>query len=240
MTANHTDNVGAAPHPSFLALDRAYLGQASPEVTTHLRDCEVCRSYVEAPVGAISTTNVAVLRGAVDRQARGRRASVWTALSFAAAFACGVAVLVTARTREPASDAYVGSKGFRSVWIYVNRGSTTELWDGKRPFQPRDRLRLKVDPGEYQHLAVYHVDESQQPTLLFTGPLTPGQNSTLPEAWELDDSPAPERLVVVFSQTPLGPEFRGFESGQATPGIAILPFDLPKGDPGGDSGVPSP
>jgi hypothetical protein len=240
MTASDIDEVGAASHPSFLALDRAYLGQASLEVTAHLRGCDACRSYVEAPVSASSSGNVALLREAVAGRERARRTRAWAAISFAAALACGFAVLVTAQLREPTEDLYVGAKGFRSVWIYVNRGSSTELWDGKKPFSPGDRLRLKVDPGEYRHLTVYHLVESEQPTLLFSGPLTPGQNSTLPEAWELDDAKASERLVVVFSQTPVGSEFRGWEKGEATPGVAILPFDLPKGAPGRDSGVTSP
>lgn len=38
---------------------------------------------------------------------------------------------------------YVRAKGFASVWIYVNRGASTELWDGKRPIAA-DRLRVKL------------------------------------------------------------------------------------------------
>ena len=130
------------------------------------------------------------------------------------------------------TDIYVGAKGFRSVWIYVKRGTETLLWDGKRRLLPGDRLRLKVDPGSYQRVAVYAGSAS--PTLLYSGKLTPGQNLTLPDAWEIDDSLNDEQLFVVFSEGPVEPVWNEWRLGRVPPGVAVLPFTLPKA--GSDAG----
>jgi hypothetical protein len=135
----------------------------------------------------------------------------------------------------------VGAKGFRSVWIYVKRGVETRLWDGKQPLLVGDRVRLKVDPGRYRHLAVYAKSEEQTPVLLFSGPLSPGENATLPDAWEIDDSPVAERLFVVFSAEPAQPDWQAWSRGDVPRGVEVLPFVLPKAGPAGtDAGAREP
>jgi len=224
-------------HPSFLALDRAHLGAASPTVLAHLADCEVCRSYVDCPERAPLTSIFTALERAIADQRRSRARWLWPAASVAAA--AGALLLVLAHRVPEATrdtDPYVGSKGFRSVWIYLKRGTETTLWDGKRLLLPGDRLRLKVDPGSYHRLAVYSGGPS--PTLLYAAKLTPGRNLTLPEAWEIDDSPIDEQLFVVFSEAPVEPEWSSWRLGHVPPGVALLPFRLPKA--GSDAGSFSP
>jgi len=223
----------AALHPSFLALDRAHLGAASPAVSAHLAGCEVCRSYVESPVDALDAPDFVALKQAIERRHKPRARWLWAGASLAAA-ACALLLVVTHRSPDArlGADPYVGAKGFRSVWIYVKRGTETLLWDGKHRLLPGDRLRLKVDPGSYHRVAVYSGGPS--PTLLFSGKLTPGQNLTLPEAWEIDDSPTDEQLFVVFSDGPVEPDWNDWRLGRVPRGIAVLPFTLPKA--GSDAG----
>jgi hypothetical protein len=50
--------------------------------------------------------------------------------------------------------------------------------------------------------------------LLYEGALSPGQNLTLPEAWEIDESPAAEQLFVVFSEAPTKPDWDEWRKGK--------------------------
>jgi hypothetical protein len=215
-----------ALHPSFLALDRAHLGLASPAILAHLSSCEACRNYVESPSSAASASGFSALQRAIERQNQPSK-WLWAAASLAAA-ACALLLVVTHRSPDarPGADVYVGTKGFRSVWIYVKRGAETVLWDGKRPLSPGDHLRMKVDPGNYHQLAVYSLGQS--PTLLYSGRLTPGQNLILPDAWEIDDSLSDEQLLVVFSDNPVEPEWNEWRLGRVPAGVAALPFTLRK------------
>lgn len=229
---------GALLHPSFLALDRAHLGRGSAEVEAHLAVCEECRAHLEALANPGFLPGIAAVRDAVNAPSRSRGAWLWAAVSLAAV-AC--ALLLFVGTRPPRAlggdEAYVGAKGFRSVWIYVKRGAETRLWDGKRPLAFGDRVRLKVDPGGYRHLEVYSMDALQRPTLLFEGPLSPGENVMLPDAWEIDDSPGAERLFVVFSDGPAKPDWDAWLRGDMPRGAELLPFVLPKaGRAGVDAG----
>lgn len=224
-------------HPSFLALDRAHLGNASPTVLAHLTSCEACQRHVESPLTGPAPSDFAALEQAIARQIEPRTRWLWAAASLAAA-ACALVLVVAqgAPGGKPEADGYVGAKGFRSVWIYVKRGTETVLWDGKRALLPGDRVRLKLDPGSYHRVAVYSAGPS--PTLLYSGKLTPGQNLTLPDAWEIDDSPNAEQLYVVFSEAPVEPNWSNWRLGRVPAGIAVLPFTLPKA--GSDAGSFSP
>jgi hypothetical protein len=153
-------------------------------------------------------------------------------------------LFVTYRERNaaPVGDEYqyVGAKGFRSVWIYVRRGTTIELWDGKKPLASGDRVRLKIDAGSYHRVEVYSLSDPQNPTRLYQGPLSPGQTTTLPDAWEIDDSPAPEQLFVVFSDAPVDPTWDDWRQGKVQPGVAVLPFVLAKTSIATDAGPSNP
>jgi hypothetical protein len=209
-------------HPSFLALDRAHLGETTRDVASHVERCEACRRYLE------SLTVPAPLPGFA-----GRRSTRWSrvlgATSLAAA-ACAAFLWLQHDKSDAArvGEAYVGEKGFRSVWIYVRRGADTQLWDGKRPVIAGDRLRLKIDAGSFHRVEVYSSSGPQNPTRLFESALTPGQTMTLPDAWEIDDSPDAERLSVVFSDGPVAPNWEQWRQGKTQPGVAVLSFVLPK------------
>jgi hypothetical protein len=225
---NTDSNAVATAHPSYLALDRAYLGSAQPGVAEHIATCEVCRLYLESLTNLPVEPTLVASKGSFAQQARSPRSWLLGAVSLAA-MACGL-LLFVANIKRPVAPAepYIAAKGFRSVWVYVKRGDATQLWDGKQPFVAGDRVRLKVDPGGYQHIQVYSLTEPDRPTLLFSGPLAPNKIMTLPEAWELDDSAAAERLFVVLSHAPVVPAWEAWSRGKVPPDIAVLPLVLPK------------
>jgi len=238
MKANQPDS--EMNHPSFLALDRAHLGLNESAVTVHLDRCEACRQYLEALRTPPLLPSFLSQPEFERRRFRGRQ--LLGAASLVAA-ACGVFLFVQhgkdAATR--ADEAYVGEKGFRSVWIYVRRGAETQLWDGKQPVVAGDRIRLKVDAGSFHRVEVYSANDPHDPTRLYEGTLSPGQTVTLPEAWEIDDSPAPEQLFVVFSDATIAPSWEHWRHGKVQPGVAVLPFILPKKLPlAPDAGPQSP
>jgi hypothetical protein len=236
----------AENHPSYLALDRASLGEPSPELTTHLETCAECRDYIAALAEPPPASGFVRIRERVEAERRSKLRSWFMLLPAAAAAAC--ALLFIALRPQPDLPAgppgelpYVGTKGFTSVWIYVKHGPNTELWDGKRPVFAGDRLRLKLDPGRFRHVAVYSVKGPGAPTLLYAGNVVPAESTTLPEAWEVDGEPGAERLVVAFSDRALEPTLPDWLQGKAPPGVTVLPFVLPKSSsPDPDAGSTSP
>jgi hypothetical protein len=229
-------------HPSFLALDRAHLGHGSTDVLAHLDGCEECRRHFELLANPGTTSGFASVQQAIAKQRGFPFAWVWGSVSLAAV-ACSLFLFVGRHQPDAGrgEEVYLGSKGFLSVWIYVKRGSETELWDGKKPLASGDRVRLKVDPGKYHRVEVYSVSTDRNPTQIYAGAATPGQSMTLPDAWEVDDSPAAERLFVVFGDAPIQPDWDDWLQGKARPGVAVLPFILPKSSAAGsDAGRLSP
>jgi hypothetical protein len=236
----------AQNHPSYLALDRASLGEPSPSLEAHLETCVECRDYVAALAEPPPASGFVRVQQQVEAERRSRRRG-WFMLLPAAAAAAGALLFIGVRPQPelPAGPRgeppYVGTKGFTSVWIYVKHGTTTELWDGKRPVFAGDRLRLKLDPGRFRHVAVYSVKGPDSPALLYAGNVTPGESTTLPEAWEVDGEPGAERLVVAFSNQALEPAWPDWLQGKAPPGVTVLPFVLPKSSsPDPDAGSTSP
>lgn len=230
---------GEMNHPSFLALDRAQLGAATPDVVTHLERCDTCREYLETLTATALAPSAALRQHALEREKLPVQWSRWLAAASLAAAFCGVLLFI--RHEEPpttrADDVYVGEKGFRSVWIYVRHGTETQLWDGKRPVVAGDRVRLKLDAGSYHHVEVYSLSDPRHPTQLYESALTPGQNLTLPDAWEIDDSPAAEQLFVLFSHAKVTPSWDEWRQGKVQPDIAVLSFVLPKANlHGADAG----
>jgi hypothetical protein len=219
------------PHPSSLALDRLSLGLASAEVSEHVRRCEVCQQQLRLLAEAPPAPDPAAVWARIAE--RERRSRVWwTGASLLAAAACLVLVVGRASV-TPAGDMpapYVGAKGFASVWIYVKRGASTELWDGKRPLAAGDRLRIKLDPAAFRRVEVYSVKDPRAPELLYAGPTAPG-SSTLPDAWEVDAQPGAERLVVVLANAPTKPVWDRWLAGEVPTGVSVHPFVLPKASP---------
>lgn len=218
----------AESHPSFLALDKASLGIAAAEVQAHLATCEACRKHVDSVRTPSALSQIEGVRRRIAREPRARPRWIWLAAPLAAAAALAVFVGLRPQPALPQAPIYIGEKGFSSVWIYVRHGSSTALWDGEKPVFAGDRLRMKVDPGRFKRVEVYSTTNPEAPELLFRSDVTPGQSISLPDAWEIDDAPTDERLLVVLSSEPVSPVWPDWLRGKAQPGVSLLPFVLPK------------
>jgi hypothetical protein len=216
-------------HPSFLALDRASLGSVASDVAAHLEQCEVCRGYVASLREPAPSDALEQARRRAQKPSRIVRLG-WLGAPVVVAAAAGVLLYsrIHPQPALPTHPLYIGDKGFSSVWIYVKHGSKTALWDGKSAILAGDRLRLKVDPGHFKRVEVYSTKDPNAPELLYAGSVTPGRSSTLPDAWEVDAEPGDERLLVVFSSEKIEPNWADWRQGKAQPGVAVMPFVLPK------------
>ncbi len=220
-----------SPHPSFLALDRFSLGATSSQVAEHVRSCDECQRYLRALAEAPPSAVLPSIQAGVAEQRRRTQRRWGAAASVLAAAAClafALTRLAPSASSEKTGPLYVGAKGFASVWIYVKRGTVTQLWDGKQPVFAGDRLRIKLDPSGFRQVAVYSLKDPETPELLFTGSVAPAQSSTLPDAWEVDGEPGAERLVVVLSNEPVQPSWNRWLKGEVEAGISVLSFVLPK------------
>lgn len=220
-------------HPSYLELDRTALGTSSSQVGEHLLSCDECQRYIQSlseapPPSAMLPIRQGIARAEAERQ---RQARLHWLTAATAILAAACLLLVIGRARGPIfgqQPPYVGAKGFSSVWIYVKHGTLTKLWDGKQAVTGGDRLRIKVDPAGYRRVEVYSVKNALAPELLYAGSVEPSESIALPDAWEVDSEPGAERLLVVFSNEPIKPDWARWSRGQVEPGVVALPFVLPK------------
>lgn len=236
-----TSPASVPTHPSFLALDRFSLGSAASDVAQHVETCADCRAYLASLTTAPPASGIVAVKASIEERGARSLRRWWTASSVLAAAACLLLMfgragrapaVLTDRVNEAAPSEgvpnYVGAKGLLSVWIYVKRGPATLLWDGKQPVFAGDRVRIKVDPAGYDRVEVYSLQEPEAPALLYAGAVSPGHNTALPEAWEIDGEGRAEHLIVVFSKGTVKPTWDKWLRGEAPSGVAVLPFVLPK------------
>jgi len=178
-------------HPSFFQLDRMVLGSADPEVATHVQDCEICLAHlgrvqqllpIPAWLGDLEKTRWTWWLGGLG--------------------ACAAAIAVILMIRGPQQPAEVGAKGAPSVAVYVKRGESVSLWDGRAPFAPGDAFRLKISAQGFGRIVVASIQKDGI-TELYAGPVSARGESMLPPSWTLDAAPGPDILLLVFSQAPL-------------------------------------
>ena len=233
-----TSPASVPTHPSYLALDRFSLGLAASDVAQHLETCAECRAYVASLTEAPPASGIVAVKASIEQRSTRSLRVWWTASSVMAAAACLLLMfgpnhgpqLTIERDSAPSEGApnYVGAKGLLSVWIYVKRGPITQLWDGKEPVFAGDRVRIKVDPAGYDRVEVYSLQEPEAPALLYGGAVSPGHNTALPEAWEIDGEGLAEHLIVVFSKGIVKPTWDKWLRGEVESGVAVLPLVLPK------------
>lgn len=196
-------------HPSFLELDRHCVGlDIDGAALAHLGECACCRGYVESyrPAGDVPAwlTDVAV-RSAVrpPRKVPKTRHVHWWASGALAVAAAVLLALWWPPAERADSD---GIKGAPSIGLHVQRDGVASLWDGE-PLSPGDRIRLEVMPEEFDHISVFSVADGQAvPRRLYAGRISPRMSTVLPKAWELDDAPGAEQLLVILARSEVSPE----------------------------------
>jgi hypothetical protein len=180
-------------HPSYALLDAAALGDesAAAQIAPHLGDCAACRDHIKA--AQMPADDLALARLQRRAQETPKQASVirWS-YAAAAALVCVLAVGV-ANVLAPRHDV-VTTKGAPSVAVYVKRGDTVFLWNGRAPLKVGDTIRLKIVPEDARFVEV----RSDSGEALYHGALSPPETE-LPVAWRLDDRGTSERLRVGFA-----------------------------------------
>lgn len=179
-------------HPSFLALDRHALGDATPAVTSHLTVCADCRAHVEA----VMVASPIPARVMDLRQAPAPR---WWELRWIQVLIPLVATAVLAVVlinRAPADE--VRAKGSPTAIAWVKRGEDVSRWTGT-PLVPGDAVRFQVAVEHFTRLTV--IDATSK-TVLYEAVVS---NETTTPAWTLDASPGGDVVWVVLSNEPVTP-----------------------------------
>jgi hypothetical protein len=199
-----------SPHPSFLELDRLALGETTGG--EHIADCARCRDHIDRlkrpePVPAW-------VGGLPARRPR------WT-WAWGGGLALAAAVVLFLVVRPDGGEEFTTVKGSPTVAVHIKRGDEVMLWDGVQPVLPGDRLRLEVAPDGFRYLQVFTAGE----VLLYQGALPERGPTLVPKAWEVDDRPGPETLIVVMSA---GPVTAASLARDPEPGIWRTTLILPK------------
>jgi hypothetical protein len=222
-------------HPSFLALDRASLGDMTEEVRAHLASCARCAGHVDA-LGRpppVPSWAVALAHETPRPRSLLARLAPWGVAALAAGLALVLWVPRDARTLRAPLEAREGvglrAKGNPAVALYVKTGDTVRLWDGESPVAEGDLLRLKVMPEGFTRLTVAAA-EGDSWQVLHEGPVPERGETLLPMSWRVEPGEQPERLLVVFSHAPLHPESLSplYEEPARTGALWVLPLTLSK------------
>ncbi|MCY1075955.1 hypothetical protein [Archangium lansingense] len=217
-------------HPSFLALDRAALGDMTEEVKAHLASCPRCAGHVDA-VGRpppVPSWAVALANETPRPTSFLARLAPWGVAALAASLAL---VLWVPREAETPRAPMVGlrSKGNPAVALYVKTGDTVRLWDGESPVAEGDLLRLKVMPEGFTRLTVAAA-EGDSWQVLHEGPVPERGETLLPMSWRVEPGEQSERLLIVLSHAPVPTESLAslHEEPARTESLWVLPLTLSK------------
>lgn len=213
--------MNSAEHPSFFALDQAVASGNMPiEMQQHAHTCEQCRQHlariepeqVALPLWAselaaqptrMVTTDVPKRSlSTVVQWLRTFRYPLLLALPAAAALLFVIRPSPQVGQGVPA-DPYVGVKSAGPIlWTYIRRSENTFLWDGSSAVVPGDRVRLKVDAAKLTYISAFSYANASW-KLLWSG-RSDGKNPLVfPVAWEIDEQPGQERLLIVASRQEL-------------------------------------
>jgi hypothetical protein len=220
-------------HPSFLALDRAALGDMPEEVRAHLASCPRCAGHVDA-LGRpppVPSWAVALAHEPPRTASLLARLAPWGVAALAAGLAL---VLWVPRATEtlPAPRAGLRSKGSPAVALYVKTGDAVRLWDGEAPVAEGDLLRLKVMPEGFRWLTVAAADGGSW-QVLHEGPVPERGETLLPTSWRVEPGEQPEQLLVVLSHAPVPASSLAplHEEPARTEALWVLPLTLSKPSP---------
>jgi hypothetical protein len=186
-------------HPSFLALDRlAAADLGPPDVRGHVAESARCSEYVHSIREGAPLPQLAP-----RRPPRHRQWPIVAGVAAVIAAAAGVAILLE-KPQEPEPIAYVGTKGQPSLALYVKRAEEVFAWQQDQFVMPGDRLRIEVAADGFEHITVLSYGALERKLeRLYDSRIDPSGSALLPVAWQVDDAPGDETLVVVLSPAAL-------------------------------------
>jgi hypothetical protein len=214
--------MNSAEHPSYFALDQAVAsGHISPELQHHANGCERCRQHlariapeqVALPSWAANLAAQPPRTAASQEQKRSSKTFAQWLRSFKypliLAVPAAAALLFLVRPSPQVGqvdpeEPYVGVKSAGPMlWTYIRRDEKTFLWDGTAAVVAGDRIRLKVDPAKLTFVSAFSRAEDASWKLLWSGKSDGKNPLAFPVAWEIDEQPGQERLLIVASRQEL-------------------------------------
>ena len=195
-------------HPSFLELDRAFLGLPSGLATRlHLEGCLRCREHFHfLGEEQAAAAPGAALASRTSRQARSGSARLgWRGMCSAGALAAAM-LLVLARPHPDAASRAgdTGLKGTPAARVVAERERRVRALNDGDVVQAGDRLRLMVNGGGFTSLTVFTPRTDRGYLRLYAAPLTTAETPVLlPVAWRVDGLGEAETLLVVFARAEL-------------------------------------
>lgn len=190
----------------------------APELRAHLASCEHCtqrfRGIVRARDEYAATRSAArfaadvATRAALREPARSR----WQRLRVPAAamLAIAAAALIAFATTHVHEDRIVYKGPLTQLQFYVKHGEQTRLVVSGDALAAGDQLAFTYSVTQPQHLLLFGIDDAgtitryfPEPTLAPDAVLPAGVARQLPVGIELDARRGQERLIALFSATPL-------------------------------------
>jgi hypothetical protein len=219
-------------HPSDYALERG-----GSDVDSHLMGCAACRErraetqrMDSAFVREMFPRTLGRVRARLmgEQTRKGRWRPFGWGLGGVALAAVALALFVRARPPQPGSVQWDGIKGTPAppgLTVFVKRGDQVSVLAPGKALRPGDAIRFvaRLDRPRFVELRVPNGAGGER-TLFPVGTsaawVEPGQ--PLPGGFVVDESPGPERLILLFGD-------RAFPVGRPpAPNLQIVRIDLPK------------
>jgi anti-sigma factor RsiW len=209
--------MSSTPHLSALALDALVL-DALPRADreraeAHLAACEPCRTQVRALRGLQAQLPPRAMTRTLDvvhHRERWRSLAGLARIAIAPVVLAAALLVIVVRLRAPVTaTGELAIKGGPAFQIYALRDHTVFAVADGTPLVRGDEIRFAVTPAGATHVLIASLDGGGHVTIYFpyhgerSEPVEPASRTELPGSIVLDDAPGPERVVAVFSTSPV-------------------------------------
>jgi hypothetical protein len=127
----------------------------------------------------------------------------------AVAASIAIAVYLGGDRTKTEDDVYIGMKGGATLEVVANRADTGQFpVRAGTVLKPKDRIRFVVNTAGSKYVMIASKDGAGTFSVYYpygaeqSGEVTPG-HVELPKSIELDEVTGPERIVAVFSESPV-------------------------------------
>lgn len=204
-----------ARHPPALSLERYAFDPPGTHRDTplerHVLGCDGCRETVrvfQAERRAYLLLHPAQRAlASVTTSRRPLVARWWLSLGSGLAAAALAVLLIWVRGTADVTDPVRLKGKAPSLEVHVSRGGAPATpWEPSRPVEPGDLLKFRVTPPADGYVVLLDVDARGAVEAWYGDDggvrVKGGEATLLPGTIALDETPGPERLVLVFSEAP--------------------------------------